>query len=145
MSDPQIDEYLARCLEIIAEHGHMVQYVGGDADGTPSFAYTVGLSASDAHGYELALSGLDGDTARNVLNAAADVLRDATPSEGLLLERVLVGYVVRLRRAGRDVTKFGVVRRLYGNIDTVWQVEYPDPDGLFPGDDGYSLTIQRSL
>lgn len=146
MTEPiWIDEYLARSLEIIAEHGHMVCYVGDN----PPFAYTVGLTASKDHGYELALSGLGYDTARNVLNAAADALRDTKPSEGLLMERVLVGYVVRLRRvdlqAENRATEFGTVRRVYGDVGTVWQVEYPDPKGRFPGQDGYSLTVQRSL
>jgi hypothetical protein len=141
-------DYLTQCLDTIAAHGHMVQFVGG-SDDVPAFAYTVGLTASDAHGYELALSGLDPDTARNVLNSAADALRDTKPSDGLLMERVLVGYVVRLRRVDREdagrVTEFGTVRRLYGSVGDVWQVEYPDPAGLFPGQDGYSLTIQGSL
>jgi hypothetical protein len=143
-----MDDYLAQCLEKIAEHGHMVQFVGGDGDG-PAFAYTVGLTASDAHGFELALSGLDADTARNVLNCAADALRDTKPSGGLLMERVLIGYVVRLHQIDRQaedrVTGFGTVRRLYGAVGTVWQVEYPDHKGRFPGQHGYGLTVQRSL
>lgn len=140
----EMDEYLALCLGTIGEHGHMVQGVGADDD-APTFAYTVGLTASDAHGYELAVSGLDMRTARNVLNSAADALRGTKPSEGLLVERVLVGYVVRLRKAGRDTTQFGTVRRLYGSVGTVWQVEYPDSKGRFPNERGYDLTCQRSL
>lgn len=140
-----IDEYLNRCLEIIAECGHMVCYVGDD----PPFAYTVGLTASEDHGYELALSGLGHDTARNVLNAAADALRDTKPSEGLLMERVLVGYVVRLRRvdlqAENRATEFGTVRRVYGTVGTMWQIEYPDHKGRFHGQHGYSLTCQKQL
>jgi hypothetical protein len=143
-----MDEYLKQCLATIAEHGHMVQFVGGSAD-VPASAYTVGLTASEAHGFELALSGLDPDTARNVLNSAADALCGTKPSEGLLVERVLVGYVVRLRRVDRQaagrVTEFGTVRRLYGDVGDVWQVEYPDSKGRFLGEPGYDLIDQRHL
>lgn len=133
-----IENYTIQALEKIAEHGHMVQLVGGDETNTP-LAYTVGLSADERHGYELAVSGLDLTIAGNILNCAVDALRDTRPEEGLLLERVLVGYAVRLRRITGPTIVYGTVRRVYGEVGDVWQVEYPDRAGRFPGEAGYSI------
>lgn len=143
MTEPWLSDYLAQCQEIIAKYGHMVQYVGGDQrEQTLPLAYTVGLSTSEGHGFELALTGLDPDTARNVLNCAADALRDTKPEEGLLVERVIIGGVVRLRKTTGGLEDFVTLRKLNNNPGDVWQVEYPDDEGNFPGDPGYGLPAE---
>lgn len=146
MTEDWLSDYLKLCVETITKYGHMVQYVGADqrggeeqTGGDQPLAYTIGLA--DTLGYELALNGLDPETSRNVLNSAAHVLKEGktTPEDGLLVEGVLVGYVIRLRRVTGGLDDFVTLRKLYPDTDTVWQVEYPDNKGNFPDDPEYDL------
>jgi hypothetical protein len=77
---------------IIAEDGDAVQCVGGNvAAGQRPFAYTVGLDIAFDGGYELALSGLDPETATSVLHSLAAALaeRRLKPAEGIEVNDVL--------------------------------------------------------
>lgn len=140
ITEDWLSDYLKRCVETITKYGHMVQYVGGDQrENIEPLAYTIGLTDNENHGYELALTGLDPETARNVLNAAAHALIKTTPEDGLMVEGVLIGYVIRLRRATGGLDDFATLRKLYPHATTVWQVEYPDSRGNFPGDPEYDL------
>jgi hypothetical protein len=137
------DDFTKKCLEIIERAGHYTQYVGGDADtGAPPFAYTVGLSSQDSHGYELAVSGLGPTAADAVLRQLVEVLdRDALhPAEGLEVAGALAeGYTVRLRTSS-TAGVFGMIDQLVGERSTVWQAVWPDKDRRFPGEPGCALS-----
>ena len=133
------DAYMRRCLETIEEFGCFIQYVGEDSE-SPAYAYTIGLSSQDAHGYELAVSGLGTRAAGSILNALARVLETEglVPSEGLQVPGVLDGgHVLRLRSASSDGA-FGMIDQLLGERSTVWQALLPDIDGRYPTDARYA-------
>ncbi|MFF1713549.1 DUF4262 domain-containing protein [Streptomyces sp. NPDC058268] len=121
---------------IIMDAGYVVQWTH-DQDGVP-LAYTAGLCDRPGRAYELALTGQSMSTSGAVLNrAVAQLVLDAIdPAEGLVLNEVLNGYAVRLRRVV-DTVQFVAMRALYGFQPAVWQVLLPDVNGAFPGQDGY--------
>lgn len=120
-----------------------------DADGVnQAFAYTAGLAARPGRAYELACTALPAELACAVLNnAAAQLVTDnAEPIEGLELDSVLEGLPVRLRRV-QDTGEFKGMRARLGEQPPVWQVQFPDRRGRFPGHPRYdeALTPQRLL
>lgn len=131
------DPYLHRVADTIDKHGYAVQFVTGDPDtGARPFAYTVGLHISPGHRYEIAVSGLDMQTSRNLLNALAVLAsRGLTPANGLEISHDLPweGMVLRLRGASRP-RRLGVIHALYGQTPYVWQALWPDRHSRFPGD-----------
>ncbi|MBK3564458.1 DUF4262 domain-containing protein [Streptomyces sp. MBT62] len=127
---------------VIAEHGHAVQYVGGDPTmGEPPFAYTVGLHTRPGRAYELAFAGGGPDLSTKVLNSLAIGLADrgVEPTDGLeiggLLQR---GLDLRLRMVTRP-EDLGVIHAIYGTTPPVWQALWPDRNDRFPGDSHYNL------
>lgn len=142
------ESYMRRCLETIEEFGCFIQYVGEDSvSGSPAYAYTIGLSSQDAHGYELAVSGLGTRSAGSILNALARALETGrlTPSEGLEVPGVLGGgHLLRLRSASSDGA-FGMIDQLLGERSTVWQALLPDAHGRFPADPRYTKAGSQEL
>lgn len=142
----QDDSYMRRCLETIEEFGCFIQYVGEDAQ-SPAYAYTIGLSSMDAHGYELAVSGLGTRAAGSLLNTLARVLETGrlAPREGLEVPGVLDGgQALRLRSASSDGA-FGMIDQLLGERSTVWQAMLPDVDGRYPADPRYAKGGSQEL
>jgi len=140
------DAYMRQCLETIEEFGCFIQYVGEDSD-SPAYAYTIGLSSMDSHGYELAVSGLGTRAAGGILNALARVLATErlAPAEGLEVPGVLDGgHILRLRSASSDGA-FGMIDQLLGERSTVWQALLPDLDGRFPTDARYAKAGSQEL
>lgn len=126
-------------------HGHAVMGVFGSDDGEPPFAYTVGLSLRDEHGYELAVSGLPHDVMGHILNNLASHLKSlytntgVRPAEGMLVDRILAdGYPIRLHAADPD-GPFDLAARLTEVRAPVWQAVWPDKQHRFPGEPGYAL------
>jgi hypothetical protein len=112
---------------------HRVQFVL-PPDGRPPYAYTAGLADRPGRAYELAVIGVLYRLAVHVVNKAAEQLVDdgADPADGMELDAVLPGYLVRLHRA-QDTRRF-----LGVSPDTpFWQVLTPDKWGCFPGDEHY--------
>ena len=136
------DAYLRRIHEVIAEHGHAVQYVRGDPEtGAPPFGYTVGLHQRPGHDYELAVAGLGPEASVGVLKSLAEALResDTQPSDGLEIGGLLEhGLALRLRPVSHP-EDLGVIGVVYGAIPPVWQVLWPDPANRFPGDPEYNM------
>jgi hypothetical protein len=134
-----VTAYLTKARAIIAEHGHLVQYVGPDGPGSPGYAYTVGLHT--AHGFELAMSGLDPQTGRGLLNDLASRAHVLLPHEGLLIDQIVAGgYRLRLTRTVRP-REFSVLWAIGAPPSTiVWQAQWPDNAHRFPGDPKYSVS-----
>jgi hypothetical protein len=136
------DSYLRHVAAVISEHGHAVQYVGGDPTmGEPPFAYTVGLHTRPGRPYELAFAGGGPDLSTKVLNSLAIGLadRDVEPTEGLEIGGLLRGgLALRLRPVSRP-EDLGVIHAIYGTTPSVWQALWPDRNGRFPRDARYSL------
>jgi hypothetical protein len=140
------DPPLVRALETIARHGHLVQWEVGKEDG-PTLFYTVGLTVSSDHGFELALSGmLPPTTGQDILNNTARQLADKEPAEGMFLDGVILNnYPVRLRTVAPE-RRFGWIAEIYGEQRApVWQVLWPDQVGFFPGDPEYMHPSQMQV
>lgn len=141
------DEYLAKCLEIIGRNGHMVQYVfDPDGAGTPPFGYTVGLSTHDRD-YELVVSGLPYKGAADVLNQAAEALKErgVSPSAGLVLQDALGEVFPFKLREAHAAGPYPMIDQITGSRCTVWQVLWPDPQHRFPDDEGYAYSAQQDF
>lgn len=141
--------YLARCRDLIAKHGHMVQGVFAAVDGPQRvpFAYTIGLSLSEGHRFELAVSGLSSPDATVFLNRAAKMVRDGelVPDAMTELDGFFSGFPARFRRAKGHV-EWGPLAALAGDDVVVWQMVFPDKAGRFPSDKGYDLVgVQEML
>lgn len=142
------DAYLNRCLGMIAEFGHMVQYVGGGGAGVANapFAYTAGLYPS--RGYELCMSSVGPDDARGILNHAAALLAEPghpAPADGLPLN--LGGDHHPRLRAVTSTADFSVCRALFGPAapGAAWQIMAPDSHGIFPGHLGFNDDYAQRL
>ncbi|MGW0562871.1 DUF4262 domain-containing protein [Streptomyces sp. NPDC003016] len=118
---------------------HTIRWIFDPESTEPPFAYTVGLAARPGRAYELATVGLSGELAHVIITCVAEQLVNdgLDPAEGLELDEVLHGYLVRLRRV-TDTAKCTGARELYGPQVTVWQVLIPDKWGHLPGDPHYT-------
>ncbi|WP_416968221.1 DUF4262 domain-containing protein [Streptomyces sp. 4F14] len=129
MTDNDLDAYLRRVKEIIVRHGRAVQYVQDDSRfGAHPFAYTVGLHTRPDYDYELAVTGLDGESSSLLLDTLADVLatRHLTPTDGLEISGILPGTLtLRLRRVERP-EDLGIIHAVYGTTPPIWQAVWPD-------------------
>lgn len=132
------------CRAKIREHGFTVIGVGADPDGeSPQFAYTVGVSV--VRGYELAISGLPIPTMHDALSTlsrrALDDADDFALAEGLIVEGVFKPpFQPRLMRV-HGAWPFGMIRRTLGSAirPGIWQAQFPDVGGRYPGEVGYCL------
>lgn len=105
-----------------------------DMDGKePFYAYTVGLARHPGRAYELACVGVAGPLAQVIIRRAAEQLgRDLLePAEGLELDQVVNGDLVRLHRV-RDTSRFS--SNAAAPTGPFWQILLPDAFGRFPGD-----------
>ncbi|MEV7395006.1 DUF4262 domain-containing protein [Streptomyces sp. NPDC091215] len=131
------DPYLHRVVGIITEYGYAVQYVHGDpVTGARPFAYTIGLHTRPHCGYELAVSGLNAETAHGLLNVLAATLVDGglDPTDGMEVGGVLQdGLALQLRLVSRP-EEFGIIHAIYGITPPAWQAVWPDQHGRFPDD-----------
>jgi hypothetical protein len=128
--------YLANARKIIAEHGHMVQMVGG-GDDFVAWAYTVGLSAKGLP--ELALTGGNPNTCGSILN---DIVSRGQATEagtingpgGLTAEAVEVP-------ADDESYPASVACVLYPDARLL-QVLWPDANGNLPTSPAYAGPTQ---
>ncbi|MEX3102055.1 MULTISPECIES: DUF4262 domain-containing protein [unclassified Streptomyces] len=123
------DAYLRRVKEIIDRHGRAVQYVHGDPRfGVHPFAYTIGLHTRPDCDYELAVTGLDGESSALLLDTLADVLatRHLTPADGLEIGGILPGTLTLRLRPVEHPEDLGIIHALYGTTPPVWQAVWPD-------------------
>ena len=143
--DPQITAWLdqedAHLAAVIREHRWAVQWVGpGEESGQAPFAYTIGLFGLGHP--ELVVSGVGPAVARGMLNWAAALVvagRDLVPGEEL--SRETGGRLVVEVCSNPGEILFGA-NRWYRRPDEfsvpAYQLTWPDADGRFPWDDGYT-------
>lgn len=111
-------------------------FPASESDGVP-FAYTVGLTGKQLP--ELAIYGLGGRVAQEILNAVARRMVDGGRPliRGERIAGVLAGGVdlaaVEMTSRIHDLAMVGQV---YGSVDAAVQLCWPDADGLFPWEPG---------
>jgi len=148
MPNPQ-EEIIANIRARIEECGCSVIAVGAEPGlGIPQFAYTVGVF--HRWGYEFAMSGCGIAAMHNVLNELARRAMDGklTPRDGQLVEGALGdGYLLRLKEVHPSWQEFGWMAPTLCILaqPTVWQAQFPDRAGRFPGEPGYDLTALAQL
>jgi hypothetical protein len=135
-----LDEVRAR----MNKHGYAIISV---ADVLHPFSYTVGLT--NLQHPELIITGLPADDAQVILSNAAQLVLDGRYLiAGDRLDGIIAGYPVVI--AGPAATagteyKMRIALRVFAQVAWALQVVYPDADGRFPWDAGYSMTIQPLL
>jgi len=113
-----------------------------DAPG-PNYNYTTGFYKSWDHP-ELIIAGLDPDTAHRILGSIAREVAAGLPVvRGRPITGILASDTLHLRARGFDqaLAAGGVVcsvtNRYYGRRTIPYlQIEWPDTEGRFPGDEG---------
>lgn len=122
-------------MDTILEHGHQVVVVRDPDDIDSPFAYTVGRAVKDRP--ELLLTGPVPPTILNDL-AKYDDGQPLSGGDVLLADTILTGYPVRIEVADPMAASMFQAIRLFGDDVTALQMLWPDPQGLFPGEDGYA-------
>jgi Domain of unknown function (DUF4262) len=132
-----LGDLLAKCQRTIERHGHGVIGVFPTADSPPeeqfSFGYSYGLAGQGKP--ELLVTALDSRLATMVINCAV-VAGVTAPGE---YDEVLEGHKVRAVPVnGEGLGLMNMARHFApeGGF-TALQLVWPDPEGRFPGDDGY--------
>jgi hypothetical protein len=146
-----LNDILRRGRKMIAEHGWMVQGVGGDpSKDVPSYSYSVGLSKNHGHP-EIFMVGFPFDLTRSLTNVAGSHIKDGMRFDKACYSDVIVdGFPVAFlpldRRSVIRHTAAG--RSMLNDVFEGVQMFLPDPNGLFPWDSGCDptyATIQTSL
>lgn len=142
-SNDPLANYLQRCRELIALHGHMVQSVFGQ-DGTAPYSYTAGLTTQ--FGFELVIFGLGPEMASSLLNQVTKKLH-ASPIEDEVGIDGIANVPLRLRtvRFDPDIHPISVSVRLGYSPTHLRYLIWPDESGVYPGDASYRSLIQQSF
>jgi hypothetical protein len=153
------DRYLQKAMDTIEKFGVMIQYVGGDPDGSPPFAYTVGMAAMEEP--ELIIFGLDPEVSTSVLNA---MVIDSGEDDDFRAKGVVTGKGWRPGPSGRvfgndvparlfavtpenSATYLRISNALFAVTEPVpaLQVVYPDKQRRWPWTDGSKVAGQPML
>lgn len=138
--NPQNSAYLGRCRQIIRTQGHMVQGVLAD----PPFNYSIGLSS--ILGCELAVFGLPVELGASFLNQVAARLKvgpieDGTPIEGIA--SVPLRLVTRPWQP--EPFEMGMVSAHGFEPNVLRILQWPDTNGAFPCDAGYTNSCKQTF
>jgi hypothetical protein len=145
MTEAQIQAWLdqedALVAQTIRKHGVFVQFVSGDGDREPAFAYTVGLFGLGHP--ELVVLSVDMDTALHLLN---DLARRVHAGENFIPGEVLNFDQWTHRVAVEELPNPGEIlfaanrhyQRPAEASVPAYQLTYDDKQGRFPWDDGYA-------
>ena len=138
-----VGAHLAQARAIIRKCGWLVQAVAPHpGQPGPRVAYTAGLT--DAGLPELIIVGLDIRLMQDVLNGAARRHLATEISAGDQLDG-LASVAFRAVEAD-DTWSVAVARKLYGNDRVrLLQLVWPDKDGFYPGEPGWSLGDYQKL
>lgn len=140
---PGFEAFLENQDRVIAEHGHVSVYVGGD-DPDRTYTYTVGLN--DVGWPELICMTLGPDSSYMILN---EVVRKLRSSERMPVDQMIVtealNFPIHLISAPNDPQseRFTMARERAIRIGkspesvTGLQAVWPDPDGKYPWEVGY--------
>lgn len=128
--------YFQHCQELINRHGCMVQGVlPSTADELP-FCYTVGLTPRGRP--EFIIDGIVPDVATAILNSLVALAMDGVHLDtDIDIHGIINGLPLRLLWV-IDTDDLGIARRMYGEHVAAMQVTWPDAQGVFPWEEGFS-------
>ncbi|MFT4089074.1 MAG: DUF4262 domain-containing protein [Gordonia sp. (in: high G+C Gram-positive bacteria)] len=133
------DDLIGHALAQIVQGRWAVTAVFGD-EVSPPMAYTTGLTEFGRP--ELMITGLDAELSGRLLNLAAQrVIDDPTIGGGTHLARVIrEPYELAAVDVAHTAT-LRVTQVVYGRAFTALQLVWPDRDGCYPWDHGYSVDL----
>ena len=141
---PGLDDFLHRQTEIIDRVGWAVMHIlptDDDPDTVAAYSYTVGLTAKIAP--EFVITGLPPDTAEQLLNdMAGRVFHGAGPvAHGTRVADLISGFdaIIVDGTATEQVVAGAALARYGADQVRLQQIVWPDPQGRFPWDTGYSF------
>ncbi len=129
--------------DIIRTEGHLVIATGEPV----RISYTVGLTPR--LGYEVFVIGLPVNVAQHVLNTLASTLVESEIADRVPVDEV-ANVPLRLSFVPLDTTPATVARlRMIPALgyapQRMRQLLIPDTEGVFPGEEGYSLPFAQTL
>jgi len=133
----QIAQFKQQRLDMIAQHGWMIQGVGA-GEGEPSFSYTIGLTEKNLP--ELITIGLPLQVAHSILNELARRSSIGQSIEGEHTNLANMPLRVRVVESLKIIeTKYAMgVSDVYPTHHRQYlQLVWPDTEGRFPGESGY--------
>ncbi|WP_327023020.1 DUF4262 domain-containing protein [Micromonospora sp. NBC_01739] len=141
---PDIDDFLRNQERIITTKGWAVTHVlptDDDPDTTAPFAYTVGLTAHDHP--ELIIAGLPPLVAHTLLNDLAQRIHDKAErfTHGQRINDLIADYdaIIIDGRPTEDLLPGAAIARYGRHQIRLQQIVWPDQQGQFPWDGGYSF------
>jgi hypothetical protein len=144
---PNTDDFLQHQEHIIDTTGWTVTHVlptNDDPDTTAPFAYTVGLTAHDYP--ELITAGLPPEVAHNLLNDLARRVYDKAErfTHGQRISDLIAGYdaIIIDGPPTDDLLPSMAIARYGRHQIRLQQLVWPDQQGRFPWDSGYSIGPQ---
>jgi hypothetical protein len=131
--------YLEGIRAKVAKHGHAVQQVAPDDEGSPGWSYTIGLHAA-ALPELIIIGGLSLQAQGRTLNRLAERMRAGeTLQVGERDATVLEDFDVTYLEVSDTTTEdFAVALRLQTDFQAL-QVVWPDMENRFPWESGYSF------
>lgn len=142
----EIDDLDTRIVDMVEKHGHFVMAVFDPDQSIPDFAYSIGFPKSLGQG-EVLISGLDLDMMKTLVHDAYELCR-----EGFKLEdhartsELFSSFDCVVREVAEEYlnAEFLTSAQWYSQTDSgksvtsAYQLVWPDKDGLFPWDEGFS-------
>jgi hypothetical protein len=130
-----MQRYVLEAREKLETMDWLVQGVGAGI-GSPTFAYSVGLSSKFGHP-EIAIVGFDPELSRKIINEAGELVRDHGVDfrSPMLSAGIVQKYDVAFRpvMAASSREKCGAGKAILNRSDyPLVQLFFPDPDGFFP-------------
>jgi len=123
-------------IPLIRQHGWIVNGFNASTSLAGNITYTAGLT--EAGVAELAVAGLPHAPAGLLLNDAARVHLNSELAPGM---SVPTSNGVTLRVVDAPGVIGPVSRSLYGQQVRFWQLLWPDPDGVYPDQPGWTATL----
>lgn len=138
-----IDALVAEHIETHGWHATGVFPTEDSAPNTPPFVYTAGLTEKDKP--ELIIFGLAARVGHSILATAVDRLLDDDLSLGRASNLIegLDAYILNVKATHWSDYLSVAIRRSRTERPTMlfrcWQIVWPDKDGKFPWESGYSM------
>jgi len=146
VTQAQLNDVLRRGRGLIAKYGWMVQAVGGGpSESEMPYSYSVGFSKNLGHP-EIYMVGFDFDLSRTLINDVGNLIKNGMRFDGAcysdsIVERFPVAFMPLERRS--VIRNSAAGRSMLNQVFDGVQMFLPDPDGLFPWDDGCDPTYAR--
>lgn len=146
-SDPTMGERLrviqADMIKKIADHGWFILSIFEGEKGEAPFSYSLGANTVGLP--DLIISGLALPGGKIINDILKEARNGMELKEGIQLTQFAdIPLVLRRLKPAQVRDRMFQAFSFYGHEDwDVFQVVYPDPNGIFPGQEGYDFPLQE--